>query len=37
MFNEEQKKVYQELNGTFRTEGTTPGAEESKLYWGIEQ
>ena len=33
MFDQDQKRVYQELNGTARAAGVTPDADESKIFW----
>ena len=33
MFDQDQKRVYQELNGTARAAGVTPVADESKIFW----
>ena len=33
MFDQDQKRVYQELNGTARAAGVTLDAAESKIFW----
>ena len=33
MFDQDQKRLYQELNGTARATGVTPDADESKIFW----
>ena len=33
LFQQDQKRVYQELNGEMTTEGTVPDADESKQFW----
>ena len=33
MFNLDQKRFYQQLNGNIRYEGIIPNAEESKTFW----
>ncbi len=33
LFQQDQKRVYQELNGEMKTEGTVPDADESEHFW----
>ena len=38
MFDQDQKRVYQEVNGTARAEGVPPDVEERKTFWsGISE